>query len=116
MVDILKDKVAIITGSGRGVGRGVAMLMAAEGASVVVVDPGANVDGSGYDVSIAEEVVKEIRDAGGSAIACTESVVTMEGGEKIIQSAVDNFGKLDIVVTCAGILRDRMVFNMSDQE
>ncbi len=116
MVDILKDKVAIITGAGRGVGRGVAMLMASEGASVVVVDPGVNVDGSGYDVSIAEEVVKEIRDAGGTAIACTESVVTMEGGEKIIQSAVDNFGKLDTVVTCAGILRDRMVFNMSEQE
>ena len=96
MADTLQDKVAIVTGSGRGVGRGVAMLMAAEGASVVVVDPGVNVDGSGFDQSIAEQVVAEIRQAGGSAAACTESVATMAGGERIVQTAIDNFGKLDI--------------------
>ena len=116
MGNLLQGKVAIITGSGRGVGRGVAHLMAEEGASVVIVDPGVNVDGSGYDQSIAEQVASEIRDAGGNAVACTESVATMHGGETIIQTAIDNFGKLDIVVTCAGILRDRMIFNMSEQE
>ena len=112
----LEGKVAIVTGSGRGVGRGVAHLMAEEGASVVIVDLGVNVDGSGADQSIAEQVANEIKDAGGNAVACTESVATMQGGENIIQTAIDNFSKLDIVVTCAGILRDRMIFNMSEQE
>jgi NAD(P)-dependent dehydrogenase (short-subunit alcohol dehydrogenase family) len=74
------------------------------------------VDGSGFDASPAEQVVTEIKEAGGTAVACPESVVTMEGGEKIVQTAVDNYGKLDIVVTVAGILRDRMVFNMAEQE
>jgi NAD(P)-dependent dehydrogenase (short-subunit alcohol dehydrogenase family) len=116
MSQTLEDKVAIVTGSGRGVGKGVAQLMAAEGARVVVVDPGVNVDGSGFDQSIAEQVVGEIKTAGGEAVACTESVVSMNGGERIVQTAMDTFGRLDIVVTCAGILRDRMIFNMSEQE
>jgi 3-oxoacyl-[acyl-carrier protein] reductase len=116
MPNLLRDKVAIVTGSGRGVGKGVAQLMAQEGAKVVVVDPGVNVDGSGFDQSIAQQVVSEIREAGGAAVPCAESVTTMEGGERIVQTAIDNFGKLDIVVTCAGILRDRMVFNMTEQE
>ena len=116
MPNLLQDKVAIVTGSGRGIGRGIAMLMAQEGAKVVVVDPGVNVDGSGADHSLAEGVVSEIRQAGGTAVACLESVSTMEGGEQIVQTAIENFGKLDVVVTCAGILRDRMVFNMTEQE
>ena len=116
MVDTLTDKVAIVTGSGRGIGRGIAKLMAAEGAKVVVVDPGVNVDGSGEDHSVAAQVANEIKADGGEAVPCMESVTTMEGGERIIQTAVDNFGRLDIVVTCAGILRDRMVFNMTEQE
>ena len=116
MPNLLQDKVAIVTGSGRGVGKGVALQMAAEGAKVVVVDPGVNLDGSGFDQSIAEQVVGEIREAGGEAVACMESVATMEGGEQIVQTAIDNFGKLDVVVTCAGILRDRMIFNMGEQE
>ena len=116
MPNLLQDKVAIVTGSGRGVGKGVAQLMAEEGAKVVVVDLGVNVDGSGFDQLVAEQVVSEIREAGGTAVACSESVATMDGGERIVQAAIDNFGKLDIVVTCAGILRDRMIFNMSEQE
>ena len=116
MADILKDKVAVVTGAGRGIGRGVAKLMAAEGAKVVVVDPGVSLDGSGSDRSPADQVVKEITELGGVAVACHESVATMEGGENIIKTAVDNFRGLDIVVTCAGILRDRMVFNMTEQE
>ena len=116
MTDVLQDKVAIITGSGRGIGRGVAMLMAQEGAKVVVVDPGGNVDGTGTDNGPADQVVKEITDAGGTAVACYESVATMEGGEKIVQTALDSFGRLDIVVTPAGILRDRMIFNMTEEE
>ena len=116
MPNLLQDKVAIVTGSGRGIGRGIAMLMAQEGAKVVVVDPGVNVDGSGADHSLAEGVASEIRQAGGTAVACLESVATMEGGEQIVQTAIENFGKLDVVVTCAGILRDRMVFNMTEQE
>ena len=116
MANILEDQVAIVTGSGRGGGRGVAMMMAEEGAKVVIVDPGVNVDGSGFDQSIAEQVASEIQNAGGTAVACTESGTSMEGGERIVQTAIDNFGKLDIVVTCAGILRDRMIFNMTEQE
>ena len=90
--------------------------MAAHGASVVVADLGAALDGSGGDQGPADEVVNEIKAAGGNAIACYDTVATMEGGEHIIQSCVDNFGKIDILVTVAGILRDRMVFNMTEQE
>ena len=113
---MLKGKVAIVTGSGRGIGRGIAKLMASEGAKVVVVDPGAELDGSGGTYAIADSVVEEIKAEGGDAVACYQSVSSMEGGEAIVQQAIDSYGKLDIVVTCAGILRDRMVFNMTEAE
>ncbi len=116
MPGVLEGKVAIVTGSGRGIGRGIAILMAQEGAKVVIVDPGTELDGSGGSIAIADGVVNEIRANGGEAATCYESVATMEGGEAIVQTALDSFGKLDIVVTCAGILRDRMLFNMTEEE
>ncbi len=112
----LEGKTAIVTGAGRGIGRGIAMKMAEEGANVVVVDPGVNMDGSGSDAGPAQQVVDEIKSKGGSALACLEAVGTMEAGERIIQMTLDNFQKLDIVVNVAGILRDRMIFNMSPEE
>ena len=116
MSGVLEGKVAVVTGSGRGIGRGVAILIAQEGAKVVVADPGSELDGSGGTRAIADGVVQEISSAGGSAVPSHDSVVTMEGGEAIVQKAIDSFGRLDIVVTCAGILRDRMIFNMTEEE
>ena len=116
MPDILTDKVAIVTGAGRGIGRGVARMLGAEGAKVVVVDPGVNVDGSGFDRSPTDEVVKAITGAGGTAVPSYESVATMEGGENIVKAAVDNFGRLDIVVTCHGNMRDRMVYDLTEDD
>ena len=113
---MLEGKVAIVTGGGRGIGRGVAIALAEAGASVVVDDPGVSVDGAGSDQSPADEVVAEIKANGGQAVACYESVGTMEAGEKIIKTALDSFGKLDILATPAGILRDRMIFNMAEEE
>ena len=116
MGDRLKDKVAVVTGSGRGIGRGIALALSEEGAKVVVNDLGGGVDGSGASASPADDVVAEIKAKGGEAVANYESVTTVEGGEKIIQTAVDSFGKIDILVNNAGILRDRMIFNMAPEE
>lgn len=112
----LEGRVAIITGAGRGIGRGLAILMAEEGASVVVNDLGGSVDGSGTSATPAEQVVKEIRDAGGTAVASPDSVAEYDSAGKIIQTAIDNYGRLDILCHVAGILRDRMVFNMTEEE
>ena len=112
----LAGKVAVVTGAGRGIGRGVAKLLASQGASVVVADVGASLDGEGEDLTPAAQVVEEISELGGRAVASYHSVATMQGGANIVQTAIEEFGRLDIVVTAAGILRDRMLFNMSEQE
>src|SRR5688500_3842718 len=112
----LEGKTAVITGSGRGIGRGIALLMGREGANVVVNDPGVEVDGTGYDEEPARSVAAEIKAEGGIAVANFDTVATLEGGTKLIKTAVDTFGGIDILVNNAGILRDRMVFNMTEEE
>ena len=112
----LEDRVAIITGAGRGIGKAVAELMAKEGASIVVNDLGSNLDGSGNSKQPADEVVEYINEKGGSAVASSDSVSEFQSSKQIIDCAMDNFGKLDILVNCAGILRDRMIFNMTEEE
>ena len=112
----LDGKAIAITGSGRGIGRAVALLCAAEGASVVINDYGVTMDGSEPQSDVADAVVAEITAAGGTAVANANSVTTMEGGASIVQSAVDSFGRIDGVVCVAGILRERMLFNMSEAE
>ena len=116
MVDRLKDKVAVITGSGRGIGRGIAVAMANEGARVVVNDLGGATDGTDASISAADEAVAEILENGGVAVASYDSVATHEGADNIIKTAVDNFGGIDILVNNAGIVRDRMLWNMTDDE
>jgi NAD(P)-dependent dehydrogenase (short-subunit alcohol dehydrogenase family) len=113
---ILEGKVAIVTGAGRGIGREEALLMAKHGAKVVVNDLGSHFDGTGESRSPAEEVVRMIRNAGGEAVANFESVSDFRAAKRICECALDNFGKLNIVVNNAGILRDRMVFNMSEED
>ena len=102
----LEGRVAIVTGSGRGIGRNVAMQLAQEGASVVVNDLGVEVDGSEPSGGPADDVVKEIKDAGGTAVAAYDSVADYTSSSKIAQVALDNYGKIDILVHLAGILRD----------
>ena len=116
MGDRLKGKVAIVTGGGRGIGRGEALVLASEGAKVVVNDLGGARDGTDASKLPADEVVAEIKKMGGEAVANYDTVATAEGGENIIQTAVNAFGRLDILVNNAGVLRDRMVFNMSEEE
>ncbi len=115
-MDRLKGKVAVVTGSGRGIGRVLAVTMALEGAKVVVNDLGVTVDGIQPSSQVADEVVAEIRKAGGVAVASYDSVVSWSGAENIIRTAVSNFGRLDILVNNAGILRPRMVWNMAEEE
>jgi NAD(P)-dependent dehydrogenase (short-subunit alcohol dehydrogenase family) len=113
---LLEGKVAVITGAGRGIGREEALMMAKHGARIVVNDLGGHFDGTGQSRSPAEEVVKEIRAAGGEAVTNFESVSDFKAAKRIVDCALDNFGKLNIVVNNAGILRDRMIFNMNEDD
>lgn len=112
----LDGRVVIITGAGRGIGREHALLMASEGAKIVVNDLGGNIDGSGADAGPAQEVVDEIKAMGGEAVANTDSVTSWEGGQRMINAAVEAFGDLHVLVNNAGILRDRVLVNMTEEE
>ncbi|MBF4997340.1 SDR family NAD(P)-dependent oxidoreductase [Nocardia sp. BSTN01] len=112
----LDGRVAIITGAGRGIGREHALLFAAEGAKVVVNDLGGASDGSGQDLTAAESVVEEIRAAGGEAVANGDDVTDSAGAQRLIDTALDAFGELHVLVNNAGILRDRLVVSMSDSD
>lgn len=116
MNPICSGRVVIVTGAGRGIGRSHALEFARNGALVVVNDIGAEVDGSGSSSGPAGDVVKEIRDAGGDAVVNGDDVSDWEGAQRIINCAISNFGGLDVVVNNAGILRDRMIVNMTDSE
>jgi NAD(P)-dependent dehydrogenase (short-subunit alcohol dehydrogenase family) len=116
MSELLKGKVAVVTGAGKGLGRAEALEMAKQGAKVVVNDLGAATDGSGDSRGPADEVVAEIKKAGGQAVASYDSVAEVNGAESIIKTAIDNFGRVDILVNNAGFNRDRMIYNTTDEE
>ena len=113
---MVEGKVVVVTGAGGGIGRDIALLMAGHGARVVVNDIGASLSGEGGDAGPAQQVVEEIRSAGGEAVASTDSVAEAASAARIIQTAVDHFGRIDAVVNNAGILRDRFFHNMSADE
>src|SRR5919206_4952824 len=112
----LEGRVAIITGAGRGIGREHALLFASEGAKVVVNDLGGNIDGEGEDRAPAQQVVDEIKAAGGEAVANVDNVADFEGAKRLIDTAVETFGDLHVLVNNAGILRDRVLVNMTEEE
>ncbi len=116
MSNHLEGKNAVVTGAGRGIGRAVALELAKHGAKVVVSDLGGSKSGEGADASPSQQVVDEIKKAGGTAVANHDDVTNFEAAERIIKTCVDSFGRIDILVNCAGILRDRMTFNMTEQE
>jgi NAD(P)-dependent dehydrogenase (short-subunit alcohol dehydrogenase family) len=115
-MDALADRVVVVTGAGRGLGREHALLAAAEGAAVVVDDNGCEADGSGSDPSLAAAVVAEIEAGGGRAIASTEDVATTAGAERLLAMALDAFGRVDGLVNNAGVLRDRMFVNLGEED
>jgi NAD(P)-dependent dehydrogenase (short-subunit alcohol dehydrogenase family) len=114
--NFLAGKVVAVTGAGRGIGRAVARAAAAEGAKVVVNDYGVSVDGASPTSEVAQAVVKEIEAAGGEAVAVADDISTMAGGQRVVDVALASYGRLDGVVCVAGILRERMLFNMTEEE
>lgn len=116
MAGVCEGRVVIVTGAGRGIGRAHALAFAREGALVVVNDLGAEVDGTGSSTGPAGEVVDTIRAMGGTAVANGDDVASWEGAQRIVNSAIEAFGRLDVVVNNAGILRDRMIVNMTESE
>ena len=112
----LEGKVAVVTGAGRGVGRGVALLLAEEGARVVVNDLGSEVDGTGSSSAPADGVVAEIASRGGEAVANYDNMALMDGGEAVIQQAVDTYGQVDILVNSVGMVRDRMIWQTTPED
>lgn len=113
---LCEGRVCIVTGAGRGIGREYALMLAEEGAAVVVNDLGSARDGGGTDIGPAHEVVEEIRARGGTAEANTDDVSSWEGAERLVRQAIERFGGLDVLVNNAGILRDRMLFSMSEED
>jgi NAD(P)-dependent dehydrogenase (short-subunit alcohol dehydrogenase family) len=113
---VIDGRVAIITGGGRGIGASISRLFAAEGASVVINDLGGHTDGTGADAGPATELAEEIVAAGGAAVADGGDIGDVATGERLVDTAVKEFGKLDIVVNVAGILRDRMIFNLTEAD
>src|SRR3954468_8606227 len=116
MSGICEGRVVIVTGAGRGIGRGEALEFARQGAKVVVNDLGGEMDGSGSSIGPAHDVVEEIRGMGGEAVANGDDVSDWQGAQRLINTAVESFGRLDVLVNNAGILRDRMLVNMTVDE
>ena len=116
MTGVVDGRVVVITGAGGGIGRAHALLFAQEGAKVVVNDLGGSRQGTGSSAGPAQAVVDEIRDLGGEAVANTDDISSWQGSERLIKTAIDEFGRLDVLVNNAGILRDRMLVNMDEAE
>lgn len=113
---VLDGRAVVVTGAGRGIGRAIALKAASEGGSVVVVDSGCETDGTGSNPAVADAVVQAITSAGGKAVAVHDDVSTMAGGEAAVKAALDNYGQVDALITCAGIRRDAPIWEMTEED